>query len=190
MLLARDIVKKIEQAFPPQDAPKAVELLAAAGESARVSRCIVFLADGNLERLTHYIKAAAQDCRNVIFWAEYDDGELVRQFSDSFLIDTPLNIWISRVASTLARREYYLSTIETVPTNCAVARCHGDLGEGIATFDGDLGEILVVKSRGQWLLKGNQAELEIYGLHKPFADESEFTDRVSGHILTKRRPLK
>jgi hypothetical protein len=41
----------------------------------RVIRCIVHLANGNLDDLAHYIRAALADPRDVMFWAENDATE-------------------------------------------------------------------------------------------------------------------
>lgn len=41
----------------------------------RVVRCIVHLAEGKRENISHYIKAALGDPRDVMYWAEYDQEE-------------------------------------------------------------------------------------------------------------------
>jgi hypothetical protein len=41
----------------------------------RVLRSIVFLAQGSLDNLQHYFKAALTDWRDVVYWAEYDRND-------------------------------------------------------------------------------------------------------------------
>jgi len=51
----------------------------------RIARCVVHLADGDIEKLIHFVESARQDWRDVIWWAEYDGGERqVRDFHDKF----------------------------------------------------------------------------------------------------------
>ncbi len=189
MPLERDIVEKIKHVFSPEDAAKAIELLSVAGKSGRVARCVVFAAGGSLERLRTYLQLADQDYRDVIVAGEYQEmHRYLRDFRVSFLIDAPLKWWISEVAVALAQRDYFLSSVETVPANNGVAIHQCDLGEGTATSEGDLGQICVTKNRGQWVLKGDKAELELYGLTKTFDNERDFSDAVSGYILSRRRP--
>jgi hypothetical protein len=189
MPLERDIVEKIKQTFLPEDAARAIELLSMADKSGRVARCIVFAASGNLKKLKSYLQLADQDYRDVIVAGEYQETHRhLRDFRVSFLIDSPLKWWISEVAAALARRDYFLSSVETVPVNNAVTKYHSDLGEGTATFEGDLGQVCVTKNQGQWVLKGNAAELELYGLTKAFDNARDFSDAVSGYILSRRRP--
>ena len=41
----------------------------------RIARCVVHLADRELDKLTYYVECAHKDWRDVIWWAEYDGGE-------------------------------------------------------------------------------------------------------------------
>ncbi len=56
----------------------------------RIIRCIIFLADKDIEKLKHYISIAIQDPRDVMFWAEYINRDAeqtpkrVRDFNKSF----------------------------------------------------------------------------------------------------------
>jgi hypothetical protein len=51
----------------------------------RIARCVVHLADGDLEKLIHFVECARQDWRDVIWWTEYAGGERqVRDFHDRF----------------------------------------------------------------------------------------------------------
>ncbi|MFZ2644592.1 MAG: hypothetical protein WA117_26610 [Verrucomicrobiia bacterium] len=191
MPLEHDIVERIEQEFSSHDAPTALELLRTAGKSGRIARCIVFAAIGNLEALRRYIQVADQDYRDMILVGEYDDmHRQLRDFRTSFLIDAPVKMWISHVAVVLAGRGYFLSSVETVPVEAGATARLSDLGEGVAIFDGDLGQIRVAKHRRQWILTGDIGELESYDLAKAFADEREFSDAVSCYILAKRKANK
>jgi hypothetical protein len=191
MSLERDIVERVEHAFSPQDAPKAIELLQVAGKSGRIARCIVFASAGSLDALQRYIQLADQDYRDVIVAGEYDDMQRrLRDLSVSFLIDATVKMWISGIATTLAQRGYILSSVETRPVKSGGTTYLSDLGEGTATFEGDLGVIRVTKDRGQWILSGDKGELEQYNLSKPFDNERKFSDTLSCYILAKRKPNK
>ena len=54
-------------------------------EPTRVLRCVVVLAERDAERIRHFVEAAKEDYRDVIYWAEYDqDGRRVRDFTRPF----------------------------------------------------------------------------------------------------------
>ena len=57
-------------------------------ETDRVIRCIVFLANGDLNELNKYIDTAILDIRDIILWAEYEElnGKLkrLRDFNKTF----------------------------------------------------------------------------------------------------------
>lgn len=58
--------------------------------SDRTIRCIIFLANGDIEKLNHYTECADRDYRDVIYWAEYFEGadktkpRRVRNFNKPF----------------------------------------------------------------------------------------------------------
>ena len=54
-----------------------------------VMRCVLFLANGDVEKLKFYVSAAIGDPRDVVFWAEYtehsnDSPIKVKDFSKPF----------------------------------------------------------------------------------------------------------
>jgi hypothetical protein len=59
-------------------------------ENDRILRCIIFLADKDIEKLNHYIDAAMIDPRDVMLWAEYTNYEIgkdpkkMRDFNKAF----------------------------------------------------------------------------------------------------------
>ena len=77
MALPEDIVAKVRQDFPEDDALVILQLLAEVKQSDpkgwhgfdRVLRCIVFVADGSFER---FAAAVYTDARDLIVSAEYD----------------------------------------------------------------------------------------------------------------------
>lgn len=83
-MFGNDIQKRIETDFG-SSAPSVVEELEKFIESFRkvagthpgdrVVRCIVHLSEGKRENISHYIKAALGDPRDVMYWAEYDEKE-------------------------------------------------------------------------------------------------------------------
>ena len=77
MTFKEDIVKRIKTDFGEEsgkalkalyDAVKKTDYL----ETDIVIRCIIFLANGNIEDLNKYIDAARIDTRDVMLWAEYE----------------------------------------------------------------------------------------------------------------------
>jgi len=75
--LPADVSKKLEADFGPDDMATVRNLLAEykGKESPRVIRCILHLAEGDTNKLLHFINAANSDYRDVIYWAEYDKGD-------------------------------------------------------------------------------------------------------------------
>lgn len=95
MKLTDDIVRYIDQAFGKQADIVEIQLYDYIKngpnylKSERLVRCILHLAEGDLESLKHFIAAAKDDPRDVIFWAEYENREskdpvMVRDFSEPF----------------------------------------------------------------------------------------------------------
>ncbi len=72
MELAPDIVEQARLDFPPEKVGEVLEHLAAAANSERIQRCIVFAARGHSWRFEFLCKLAKEDFRDVIMNAEYD----------------------------------------------------------------------------------------------------------------------
>jgi len=91
-MLARDILGKVNKDFEtPEEAALALSVLAdflvqnQELSSDRLVRCIVFVANGDLNRLEQAIDLAKKDYRDLIVWAEYDDkDERVRDLTNPF----------------------------------------------------------------------------------------------------------
>ncbi len=92
MALPPDVVVRIQVDFGAR-AAEATHVLESradiANETARVFRCVVFLAQGDLDRLVQLAEQASADYRDVIFWAEYVDHDAasprrVRDFNRQF----------------------------------------------------------------------------------------------------------
>jgi hypothetical protein len=68
LLSARRIIAEIEHLGP------------------RVVRCVIYLANGDLQQLKHYVEQALIDPRDVMYSAEYDPGSdaRLRDFNDAF----------------------------------------------------------------------------------------------------------
>lgn len=91
-MFTKDIKIQIKEAFK-QKSKEAEGLIQKQFESTRISnrilRCVVFLAEGDLTKLEHYIDIAKTDYRDVIFMAEYTDHDKqnpkrIRDFNRSF----------------------------------------------------------------------------------------------------------
>ena len=93
--MSGDILKKIESDFT-NDKNKAIEIINTALEefenlrSARIIRCIIFMADKDIQQLYRYIDNASTYPRDICIWAEYinkssfDDRKRVRNFNKKF----------------------------------------------------------------------------------------------------------
>ena len=92
MMLARDIWGKVNKDFEiSEEAALALSVLADFVDenkelsSDRILRCIVFVANGDLNRLEKAIDLAKEDYRDLIVWAEYDEkNERVRDLTNPF----------------------------------------------------------------------------------------------------------
>lgn len=90
--MAVDIFQKIEKDFGKDAklAHKEFEILDAKTKgliSDRLFRAIVYLAEGNIDKLKMYIEMARVDWRDVLWQAEYDspdDSERNRDFNKTF----------------------------------------------------------------------------------------------------------
>jgi hypothetical protein len=92
MQLTKDIKIQIRESFK-QKSKEAADLIQKqfedTGFSNRIVRCVVFLGDGDLEKLEYYINIAKTDYRDVIFFAEYSEHNAkhpkrIRDFNKSF----------------------------------------------------------------------------------------------------------
>ncbi len=95
MIFKEDITKRIETDFAAS-AEEASAMLVAALEKTedlktdRIIRCIIFLATGDLAELKKIIQMATADPRDVMFAAEYRDGDdkhnyiRIRDFNQTF----------------------------------------------------------------------------------------------------------
>jgi hypothetical protein len=64
---------------------KAVGVQAQEPVSDRIYRSIVFLSQGNMNKLNHYIELSLTDCRDLVWQAEYEDPEKQKyDFNKSF----------------------------------------------------------------------------------------------------------
>jgi hypothetical protein len=92
MMLARDIWGKVNKDFEtPEEAALALSVLADFVDqnrelsSDRLVRCIVFLADGDLDRLEEALDLAKKDYRDLTVRAEYNEkNERVRDLAHPF----------------------------------------------------------------------------------------------------------
>jgi len=91
-MLATDISMKVRNDF---DRPDEIELVLSLLEdftkqhhdlsSDRIMRCVVFVANGDLDLLDKALELAVIDYRDLIVWAEYDEKRLqVRDLSKPF----------------------------------------------------------------------------------------------------------
>jgi hypothetical protein len=92
MMMTRDIWGRVNKDFEtPEEAALALSVLADFVDqnqelaSDRILRCIVFVAQGDLNRLEKAIGLAKEDYRDLIVWAEYSEkSERVRDLTNPF----------------------------------------------------------------------------------------------------------
>ena len=91
MTFKEDIINKIKADFGDNSASAFAILENAISKtddlsSDRVIRCIIFLAEGNMDDLNKYIKAATTDTRDIMLWAEYETSteKRLRDFDNTF----------------------------------------------------------------------------------------------------------
>jgi len=87
--MQQDIIKKIQQDFDNPE--EVIGLLSKIEEnegdpvSERIYRSIIFLSEGNLEKLNHFINLYFLDYRDLLWQAEYEDPEIQKyDFNKSF----------------------------------------------------------------------------------------------------------
>lgn len=93
--MPRDILAKIEDDFK-DDKYQVIEIINGALNAAeylrndRIIRCILFLADKDIQKLKKSIEDGRSDPRDVMYWAEYvnrkslDNSKRVRDFNKRF----------------------------------------------------------------------------------------------------------
>ena len=93
--MPKDILAKIEDDFE-DDKYQAIEIINGALNATeylrndRIIRCIIFLADKDIQKLKKSIEVGRTDPRDVMYWAEYvnrkslDNNKRVRDFNKRF----------------------------------------------------------------------------------------------------------
>jgi hypothetical protein len=62
--------------------------------ASRVIRCVLFLSGSDCEKLASYTEKAIGDCRDVIWWAEYDNRTAkVRDFDKALTEQTDMTVY-------------------------------------------------------------------------------------------------
>jgi len=87
--MQKDILDKINIDFEkPEEVVKvllAMESKEQAPISDRIYRGIIFLSEGNMDKLNHFIELFFQDYRDLLWQAEYEDPEIQKyNFNKSF----------------------------------------------------------------------------------------------------------
>jgi hypothetical protein len=75
-LLAPDVAQRVAREYAEDDRAATIELLASydGRERERVQHAILTLASGDLARLQHNVRQALADFRDVLYWAEEEEG--------------------------------------------------------------------------------------------------------------------
>lgn len=70
--LTNDIIQFVHSRFPRRDISRVFKALCDAKiETPRVVRAVLYLSDGSMSMLIHYINIAVADVRSLLTWAEY-----------------------------------------------------------------------------------------------------------------------
>lgn len=102
--LPEDILAKAAADFAHEPSDRILALLEAykGADRARVIRCVLHLASGDIDRLHHLMGTAQRDSRDVIYWAEYDRGDKrIHDFNQPFQIAPSVHVfeWKSDVGA-------------------------------------------------------------------------------------------
>lgn len=73
-----DNERRLHACFSEESRHEARDLLEEAAYDDRVTRAIIYLSEGDLARLTHFVEQARLDRRDVLYWAEYDENDQPR----------------------------------------------------------------------------------------------------------------
>lgn len=184
MALDADIIERIQADF--EDADAAITELSTSGETGRVGRCIVFAANGSLERMREYIRMAELDFRDVIIAGEYDEAmRRMRDLCVSFLIATPDDFWIGETAKSIHRRGYSLSGLISRPATVGPFEYICDRNEGEATFSNGVYRLEIAKADRKWALNAKDDNLRRFGLDEPFDDAERFRIQLDSYLSQK-----
>ncbi len=153
-------------------------------------RCIVHAAGSDEQHVQQLLDLARQDYRDAILAGEYDSGvNRVRDLRVSFLIDSPAKFWAGETARLMASRGYRLTHLETNPATVGPFAYASDSGEGRATFNGPLGNVVIEKKNRHWVIHGNPRDLAAHEMDHAFNDEHVFRDALSGYLVSDVRVL-
>ena len=87
MVLEPDILERIRGDFAAEEIAPAIAAVGtySGPEISRVLRCVLYLSEGALEKLKHFLAVAQLDHRDVIVFAEYDrSDQRVTDFTRGF----------------------------------------------------------------------------------------------------------
>lgn len=186
MTLEADIMDQVQADFSGTDGQKALAELMTSGRAGRIARCIVFAAQGSLERLREHIRMADADHRDVIVAGEYDiTMRQVRDLRVSFLIASPDDFWIGETAASIHKRGYYLTELKSQPATVGPFDYTCDRSEGHATFSNGENTITIQKHDRKWSLIENDPNLRTYGLDALIDDEERFRVQLDYYLSRK-----
>jgi len=146
-----DVVRYVLQRFAERDLPAVLDALDhPCLDTPRVLRAVVYLSDGSLSMLQHYVAACAADVREVLMQAEFvrevgDQPLLLRDMSQPFDSDSNLGRDLFRRAARAGRKPGAVAPTEAeltaLPPKVPAAPDHHRLLQG-ARFH--LGAVLYV----------------------------------------------
>jgi hypothetical protein len=186
MALEPDIIDRVLADFGPTESSAALDALSASGTTGRLARCIVFAAGGSLDRLRELIGMADHDYRDVIVAGEYDGAmRQVRDLRVSFLIASPADFWIGKIAATADKHAFRLTSIESQPATAGPFDYTCDRGEGRATFSDGETTLTIIKRDRLWAILPNGDDFRPFGLNDPIRDEDRFRVQLDYYLSRK-----
>ena len=73
--IPQDVRDRLADEYPGETYFEVLRLVESLNLEPRVLRSIVFLGNGNFEKLARFARSAELDWRDVVFWAEYEGHE-------------------------------------------------------------------------------------------------------------------
>ncbi len=186
MFLEPDVISRVHTDFSSADVDCVIIELNARTMSSRLIRCILVAAEGSLERFRELVQLADLDDRDVIVAGEYDLGmRRIRNLSESFLINSPLDFWIEAIAVVAYRHGFRLTELTSQPSTDGPFDDSSERCEGKAIFSNGISTVTIQKQGRQWSLHDHECDLRPYLLEAPVTDAERFQIRLDNYLSQK-----
>ncbi|QDU75389.1 hypothetical protein Pan97_24200 [Bremerella volcania] len=186
MSLEPDISERIQSEFTPEDQAHVLNMLKQSRHTGRVARCIVFAAQGSLDKLSSMIELANLDPRDAIMAGEYDaNRDRLRDLGSSFLIDSPEKFWISQVANQTAQRNFSLIEIKQQRVPASADDPATSILVRTAIFQGPHDRLTIENKNRTWRIVGEETRLKRFFMDRVFHHEKEFIENLGSYLTVR-----